>query len=345
MSEPIKIEPYYRSQGKQLVDCLFDKGFLSESLSRDGMDIIEELLAFYLQVGANSAARCEAVTKKYKARGEDPARSAEEMRWIARAKEAEARVSELESYWDREEKAKEAWDWGREEKAKEAWDWGREVCALLKGILSHPSFPSPFISELSIASRLYDTGIKLGITPEPDCSPGKTLEVKPAALEATDTTAWIIEVLAFLENLTSEKTTFWHFDRAEKLIQVARENFIIPKGSDDLISRANAAESMVASVTGWALKVGSFLSALTSVKQTWKDEISAPFKWTLDEGSILLGRGMELGIIPEPDCRPEPIVINASDVCVCPPKESSPGGSSQHSPRSAQGGRYGPIKQ
>ena len=102
MSEPNEIEPYYRRQGKQLVDCLFDKGILSESLSRDGMDAIEELLAYYLQSASETAARTATLTKKYKVlpggvKGEPGhERHEEEMRWIARAREAEGRVAELE---------------------------------------------------------------------------------------------------------------------------------------------------------------------------------------------------------------------------------------------------------
>ncbi len=33
-----KVDEYYKRQAKQLVDLLFDKGFLADDLSRDGMD-------------------------------------------------------------------------------------------------------------------------------------------------------------------------------------------------------------------------------------------------------------------------------------------------------------------
>lgn len=170
MSEPIKIEPFYQAQAKQIADCLFDKGFLSESLSRDGMDAIEELLAFYLQTDAKSAAKCAEMTKKYKAHtaqreGEDPARSEEEMRWIARCWKAEGRVRELEGIFD------------SEEKAEEAWKWGRKVGDLLKKALE-PPFGFSGRESFMEASCLFNDAIKLGIIPEPDCRPGQVWEVR-----------------------------------------------------------------------------------------------------------------------------------------------------------------------
>jgi hypothetical protein len=99
MPDEKKIEPHYQAQGKRLVDALFDKGFFSDTLSRDGMDAVEEFLAFCLQSAAESAATMNELTKRYKQRSEngDEARQAEETRWIRRARQAEARVAELEA--------------------------------------------------------------------------------------------------------------------------------------------------------------------------------------------------------------------------------------------------------
>ena len=95
--EETKIEPYYQMQAKQFVDCLFDAGRLSESLSRDGMKRIEDLLALMFQQQVNGAVRTSGLVKQYKKLGEDEsARHEEEKRWIARAKEAEARVEAME---------------------------------------------------------------------------------------------------------------------------------------------------------------------------------------------------------------------------------------------------------
>lgn len=177
MSEK-KIEPYYRIQGKRFVDCLFDKGLLSESLSRDGMDAIEELLSFYLQLGAQSAAKCAELSKKFKARtrqnepwegGEDPPRHEEEMRWIARAKEAEGLVAELsiEKGKLQEENGRYKNLFLREEKADAAWAWGKKVCTFLKNGLQG--------FDLVEGRRLLEVAIELGITPEPDCRPKKII--------------------------------------------------------------------------------------------------------------------------------------------------------------------------
>lgn len=100
-----EIEKHYQIRAKQLVDTLFDLGLLSQSLSRDGIEGIEGLLALYLQQTGDSAARCAGFTKKYKVLGgrlkkdddDTRQRHEEEMAWIARAKEAEALCDKLYS--------------------------------------------------------------------------------------------------------------------------------------------------------------------------------------------------------------------------------------------------------
>ncbi len=64
-----KIEYYYQALGKELTDGLFDKGYFREDVSRDGMKDVEDLIAFYIQSAANSAARCALLTKRVKDRG------------------------------------------------------------------------------------------------------------------------------------------------------------------------------------------------------------------------------------------------------------------------------------
>lgn len=178
MSDPIKIEPYYQAQAKEIVDCLFDKAYFSETLNRNGMDDVEGLLAYYLQTASETAARCGAMTKKYKATAkrrqedEDHARHEEEIRWIARAREAEHEVlrqrTEILAQQERIEELEKLWE--REEQAEKAWKWGREVGVFLKETLS-----PPFLFEMGAASRLFTDGIALGIIPEPDCRPGKII--------------------------------------------------------------------------------------------------------------------------------------------------------------------------
>lgn len=192
MPEPREIEPYYRHQGKQLVDVFFDKGLLSDTLSRDGMDAIEGMLAFYLQSASDTAARVATLTKKYKvlpggAKGEPGhERHEEEMRWIARAREAEGRVKELEGLskgTDFRIKIAEARVaeleayFPKEEKAIPAWQWGREVCDLLRKALE-PPFGLTGRESFVNASRLFTDAITLGIIPEPDCGPG-SIQTEP----------------------------------------------------------------------------------------------------------------------------------------------------------------------
>ena len=64
-----KIEPYYQARGKQLVDALFDKGYFRDDVSRDGMQDVEDLLAFHIQLTAESAARTAVLVKRVKDRG------------------------------------------------------------------------------------------------------------------------------------------------------------------------------------------------------------------------------------------------------------------------------------
>ena len=66
MSEPTPIEPFYQVQAKQVVDGLFDKGYFSEVLSRDGMKDVEDLLAFYFQTTCTSAVRAALMLRKVK---------------------------------------------------------------------------------------------------------------------------------------------------------------------------------------------------------------------------------------------------------------------------------------
>jgi hypothetical protein len=99
-NEEPRIEPYYQAQAKQLTDSLFDLGLLSESMSRDGVDNVEGLVALYFQQIATSAAKTAGFTKRYKVLAgrlkkdddDERKRHEEEMRWIERCKTAEREV-------------------------------------------------------------------------------------------------------------------------------------------------------------------------------------------------------------------------------------------------------------
>lgn len=66
-----KMELYYQKQAAQIVDFLFDNDFFAADLSRDGMQGVEDLLAFYLQTTAKMAAKTAVLVKKFKNKQED----------------------------------------------------------------------------------------------------------------------------------------------------------------------------------------------------------------------------------------------------------------------------------
>ena len=147
--EEKKIDLHYQAQAKQLVDTMFDLGLLSESLSRDGIDSIEGLVALYFQQIGDSSSRCAAFAKKYKMLGgrfqkdddDERKRHEEEMRWIARAREAEAKIAELE--------------------ATDLNSWAIQAGNFLKRILI-----PPYGVDVTEATRLYSNGVGAGIIPE-----------------------------------------------------------------------------------------------------------------------------------------------------------------------------------
>lgn len=61
-----KIEPHYQQRAKHLVDLLFDKGLFKESVSRDDMQAVEDLIAFEYQSSADSVERAVKLLQKIK---------------------------------------------------------------------------------------------------------------------------------------------------------------------------------------------------------------------------------------------------------------------------------------
>ena len=49
MEEKLKIESYYQNEAKRLVDMLFDTKVFNEKTTRDSMQALEDVIAFYLQ--------------------------------------------------------------------------------------------------------------------------------------------------------------------------------------------------------------------------------------------------------------------------------------------------------
>ena len=152
-----RIEPYYQSQGKFLTDTLFDLGCLSESLSRDGIKRVEDLVALMFQQIADAANRCSSFTKKYKKDGHgegERVRHEEEMRWISRTQEAENSVIVLA------------------DKLKKLTPWHKDVVKFLRETLGQPEGRRTGYGEyLGFASHLLNKAFELGMA-GPDCRPG-----------------------------------------------------------------------------------------------------------------------------------------------------------------------------
>ena len=61
-----KVEGFYQIKAKEIVDVLFDKGYFREDVSRDGMNNIEDFLAWILQTQCKMSVKCALLTKKIK---------------------------------------------------------------------------------------------------------------------------------------------------------------------------------------------------------------------------------------------------------------------------------------
>ena len=146
--EERKIEEFYQIQGKKLVDSLYDLGLLSESLSRDGMEGIDSLVALYFQQIADSAARVAGFTKRYKNDGfkGEVSRHEAEKRLIGRLKAAEGRLAELED--------------------SDMATWVLMAGSYLRSVTTPPYEVNP-----TMAESLYLSGIEMGFIPAPDAGP------------------------------------------------------------------------------------------------------------------------------------------------------------------------------
>lgn len=59
-----KVKPEYKSRAKFFVDSLFDNGLLNKDLSRDGLNALEEIVAYEYQSSADSNQRLLEFTSK-----------------------------------------------------------------------------------------------------------------------------------------------------------------------------------------------------------------------------------------------------------------------------------------
>ena len=58
-----KIEPYYQSQAKQIIDSMFDCKVFNEKMTRNDMQGYEDLIAFYFQSFAETQRRMAEFSK------------------------------------------------------------------------------------------------------------------------------------------------------------------------------------------------------------------------------------------------------------------------------------------
>ena len=65
------IEPFYQVRAKEIVDMLFDKGYFREDVSRDGMNDVENFLAWSFQTQCQSSVKIALLTKKIKERDKE----------------------------------------------------------------------------------------------------------------------------------------------------------------------------------------------------------------------------------------------------------------------------------
>ena len=64
MNEEPEIEPYYQNQAKDFVDTLFNNGYFDRDVKRKDMRDVENLLAYLLQSGAESARKVAEILRK-----------------------------------------------------------------------------------------------------------------------------------------------------------------------------------------------------------------------------------------------------------------------------------------
>ncbi len=61
-----RIEEFYQSRGKEIVDVLFDKGYFREDVSRSSMQDVEDFIAFYIQSQCKMAVTLAELSKRVK---------------------------------------------------------------------------------------------------------------------------------------------------------------------------------------------------------------------------------------------------------------------------------------
>lgn len=61
-----KVDEYYKRQAKDMTNMLFDKRLLSDDLSLETVNALQEYVGYVLQSTAEGAAKCALLTAKFK---------------------------------------------------------------------------------------------------------------------------------------------------------------------------------------------------------------------------------------------------------------------------------------
>lgn len=62
--EEKKIEPRYARDAKDLVNLMFDKGFIAADCNRESMDVLENFIGYLFQANVESAMRGHELVKR-----------------------------------------------------------------------------------------------------------------------------------------------------------------------------------------------------------------------------------------------------------------------------------------
>lgn len=64
-----EIEKYYQLRGQEIVDMLFDKGYIAEGVTRQDLRAVEDLIAYLIQSNVKSGVRSQQLVSKLKETG------------------------------------------------------------------------------------------------------------------------------------------------------------------------------------------------------------------------------------------------------------------------------------
>lgn len=59
-----EVEKKYKKDAREIIDLMYDKGFIDKDCSRESMRVLEEYLAYVLQSNVDSAIRSHDLIKK-----------------------------------------------------------------------------------------------------------------------------------------------------------------------------------------------------------------------------------------------------------------------------------------